>query len=206
MNETFNRGRGKQLRIGMHYVEVTYADRDVFEKLKEFYLLCARSGVLHMEQPRRDDGIFEQKNRFRLVPVGLERQPDSAEELRVALRHVLDCITALHRLGYCHCDIRWSNIVVADGMWYLIDCTLATALNDNEQLNRVTALIKPRFVFRRDVPWSTRHDFYQIGLLLTDSAFGSTPPFDSLRLYLCDRNIEETDINVVMAQLECDSA
>ena len=205
MNETVYRGQGKQLRIGMHYVEVTYADKDTFQKLKNFYLECADKGVPHMELPCPQNGIMETKKRFRLIPVGLERKPEGVEELRTALQHVLECVTALHRLGFCHCDIRWNNVVVADDAWHLIDCTFATALNDVTQLNRVTALIKPRFVFHKDVPWSTRHDFYQIGLLLSDSEFGSAPAFGSLRDYLCDRNVKDTDMSIVMAMLEHES-
>lgn len=202
MNETIDRGGGKKLRIGMAYVEVTYADEDVFDKLKEFYLACADANVPHIERLWCKGGIIEKKNRFRLEPVGLERQPESADELRTALRHVLRCVAALHDLGYCHCDIRWSNIVVKDDTWYLIDCTLATALTDDAELKHVSKLIKHRFVFDRDGPWSPRYDYYQVGLLLTDCEFGCAPQFDAVRDHLCDQRIGVTDVNFVVAQFE----
>lgn len=205
MNETFDRGQGKRLRIGMHFVEVTYADKSTFQKLKHFYLECADKGVPHMELLYPENGIIEAKKRFRLIPVGLERKPESVEELRTALQHVLECVTALHHLGFCHCDIRWSNIVVVDGAWHLIDCTFATALADTTQLKHISTQIKHRFVFNQHVPWSTRHDLFQIGLLLSDSEFGSAPVFGSLRDYLCDRNVKDTDMSIVMAMLERES-
>jgi hypothetical protein len=46
-------------------------------------------------------GLFnEDKKRIRLVPVGVERKPDSVNELATAIQHVCECLFRLHELGY----------------------------------------------------------------------------------------------------------
>ena len=147
MNMWMNRPNGKNIRIGMSYVEVTYNDPVEFDRLKTFYTSTSNV-VPHMERLEKPA-----TNKFCLIPVGVPRKPANEDELRSALVHLLECITALHTLGYCHCDIRWSNIVYADGGWYLIDCTFATLLSDTERLLILSSrIINPIFVFSIDHP------------------------------------------------------
>jgi hypothetical protein len=62
----------------------------------------------------------------RLQPFGVVRFPQSQTEMRSALRCVLTCLADLHRHGWTHLDLRWSNVVyVAPSQWFVIDAELA---------------------------------------------------------------------------------
>ena len=201
MNKWIDRERGKKVRIGMRFIEVEYADESAFQKLKTFYARTAERGVLHIERlytAGPEQAVLDDTRRFRLVPVGLCRMPDNEEELTTAIQHVLKCVVELHSLGYCHCDIRWSNIVWTERGWYLIDCTFATSLDDIAQLRHMSATIKEQYVFDRSTPWSPRHDFFQIGLLISGSAYRNSSAFNSLRDYLCDHSNTEIDVGYFM--------
>lgn len=195
MNMWINRSHGKRIRIGLFYVEVAYDDSVEFERLKTFYQLAF--DVPHMERLKEPA-----TDKFRLIPVGIQRRPESVQELRSALLHILECITALHILCYCHCDIRWSNIICADREWYLIDCTFATHLSDTPRLQLLSSsIIKSSFVFSKNLPWSIRHDYFQIGLLLSEQECSLSPPFRTLRTYLCDRDLDIVDMEQIKSIL-----
>lgn len=199
VNEWITRPNGKTVKMGLGYVGVKYEDESEFYRLKAFYELA--KNVPHLEKATK---ISTKEKKFHLVPLGIESKPNDVQDLRLALVHILKCITELHRLGYCHCDIRWSNIIKADEQWYLIDCTLATRLDDVERLTAMPSTIKSVFVFDMN-PWSPRHDFYQIGLLLSNLAITAVaPPFQALCEYLLDRTVAEVDtvtLNTLMETL-----
>lgn len=114
----------------------------------------------------------DQKKLFRLIPVGIQRQPDSVEEMRCCLICILTCLDALHRVGYVHCDIRWSNIIFHKENWYLVDCTSAQSLKDEEGLRKnIVKQIKSRYIFQSETEWTPRCDLYQVGLLIEDSNY-----------------------------------
>ena len=55
-------------------------------------------------------------------PVGFcGRRPEDLEEVKVAGRCVLTALHWLHDNGWVHRDVRPSNIMFADGTWYLMD-------------------------------------------------------------------------------------
>ncbi|KAJ3178728.1 hypothetical protein HK101_010122 [Irineochytrium annulatum] len=56
-----------------------------------------------------------------LVPVGVEEQPRSEAELRECIRCVLQALVKMHELGWAHNNVRWRNVIFADGTWHLID-------------------------------------------------------------------------------------
>jgi hypothetical protein len=65
------------------------------------------------------------------------------------------------------CDIRWSNIVWVWGEWYVIDCTEAIRCDAGRStLLEKSNKIKENYVFDTEKPWSTRHDYYQLGMLI----------------------------------------
>uniref|UniRef100_A0A7S0QCZ8 Protein kinase domain-containing protein n=1 Tax=Cryptomonas curvata TaxID=233186 RepID=A0A7S0QCZ8_9CRYP len=62
----------------------------------------------------------------RLQPFGVVRFPQSLMEMRSALRCVLTCLADLHKEGWTHLDLRWSNVVfVAQHQWFVIDAEFA---------------------------------------------------------------------------------
>ena len=204
MDKWIAREQGKIVRIGMKFVEVRYAKQEVFGHLKDFYLLTSEHDVPHMERLYKsgpEQAIVDKTKTFRLVPVGLCRRPKSPEELRTAIQHIVQCVSALHALGFCHCDIRWSNIVWTESGWHLIDCTFATSLANSARLQHMSSTIKARYVFNGSAPWNQRYDFFQIGQLLSDSEFGSVPPFAALRDSLCDHDNDKIDAGYIIATL-----
>ena len=203
-----DRGNGKRLRIGMQFVEVKYDDVEVFDTLSAFYRATDR--IPHLERLHVGpdvQAIVQAKRMFRLGPVGLNVEPDSEAKVVAALGELLQCLVALHALGYCHCDIRWSNIVWTESEgWFLIDCTLATSLTDTERLREMSSIIRSRYVFDSALPWSPRHDMFQLGRLLCDSEIGATPPFDQLRNYLCgEGDVDTDDVRRMISDIICDS-
>jgi hypothetical protein len=145
--------------------------------------------------------IVDANMMFRLSPVGLTRKPESLEELATALQNIAECIISLHSLGYCHCDIRWSNIVWTERGWYLIDCTFATSLSDLARLKEMSSIIKDKYVFDRTLPWSPRHDYFQFGRLISESNLVSNSPFIELRNYLYDLTVPEVDVRYIRSTL-----
>ena len=111
----------------------------------------------------------ESKNRVKLIPVGVNRKPDSYVELVAAIKYICDCLFELHKLKYFHCDVRWGNIICVLGVWYLIDCEYACHSNEFEVLkNRSACDIKRTHVKDPTHPWDATFDLYQVGLLLED--------------------------------------
>jgi hypothetical protein len=212
LNTWVDRGHGKRIRIGMIFVEVCYSESNTFQRLSSFYTLTAERRIPNMERLYiggvgvgldtdnvATSGISHRRRMIRLVPVGIARKPESVSELRTVLGQIIKCVAALHSLGYCHCDIRWSNIVWAKEEWYLIDCTFATSLGDIARLERMSATLKDRYVLDRAQPWSPRHDWFQIGQLIRDSQFGgSCPRMSSLCEYLCDRSLVTVEVDLAL--------
>jgi hypothetical protein len=210
INDWSYRGRGKYLRIGMKLVEVRFTDETVFQKLSAFYTLTSQQNVPHLERlctTGPEQAIVPDKGTFRLTPVGLCRRPRNPEELRTALQQIVDCVLSLHSLGYCHCDIRWSNIVWTEEGWFLIDCTFAVSLEDKTYLQLLPTVIKPEYVFDKNTPWSQRHDLFQVGILLMEASceLSLPAPLLELRNYLCDRRNVNVDVRRIKAALQDDS-
>ena len=198
INEWHRRPHGKSVKMGLGYVDVKYEDQIEFRRLSTFYELA--KDVPHMEKVIK---FSSGTKKFRLVPLGIEAIPNDARELRSALVQILECITKLHLLNYCHCDIRWSNIVKSEGQWYLIDCTYATSLEDEPRLTSMPGIIQNAFVFNM-AKWSPRHDYYQIGLLLSNWASTGVAPllFQALSEYFLDRALAEVNTVVLNAMMK----
>ncbi len=62
--------------------------------------------------------------------------------LQLVILAVLTALKAFHAQGWCHCDIRWPNVIVSDNVWYLIDFETAE-LSDHvaEDLRDVAKLM-----------------------------------------------------------------
>jgi hypothetical protein len=104
----------KSIRLdGVNFAEVEFKDRRDFDRMRLYY--GSTIAVPHLEYTYidsvLDDPFNDDKMRIRLVPVGVQRKPDSANELITAIKHICECLVGLHELGYCHCDVRWTNII-----------------------------------------------------------------------------------------------
>ncbi|KAI3653576.1 hypothetical protein MP228_001523 [Amoeboaphelidium protococcarum] len=70
--------------------------------------------------------VYSTTIRAHLGPLGFQIVPKDLGELVEAIHSVLRALSIWHSLGWCHGDIRWSNIVyvptsVENGFWMLID-------------------------------------------------------------------------------------
>jgi hypothetical protein len=67
-------------------------------------------------------------------------------------------LTAIHKLGWAHNDIRWLNIICVKDEWILIDCEYVSKFG--------TKL--PNLKVKDPQPQVSSSDLYQLGRLLDD--------------------------------------
>ena len=88
-------------------------------------------------------------------------------------------------------DGATSSVWIGNGTW-------STAPSRHIYLTHLqllsSSIIKPSFVFSRNLPWSIRHDYFQIGLLLSEPERSLSPPFRTLHTYLCDPKLDVVDM------------
>jgi len=140
------------------YLTLSDADK---KRLKEFY--DATSAVDYLEKERGRE-LVKGKLVFHLSPVGLQRLPESEDELGRAMFCVGKALIGLHNLGWTHNDMRWLNIIYKDKDWFLIDCEFAFKIGDplpnNMKLQDPLA-----------TTCSISSDIYLYAFLLKDPAF-----------------------------------
>ncbi|RIB30910.1 hypothetical protein C2G38_2052541 [Gigaspora rosea] len=74
----------------------------------------------------RGPQIVNDSYKIILAPVGIRRMPITEQEVKAAIRCVLNALVDLHELGYVHRDIGWQNILqLTDNNWMLIDLECA---------------------------------------------------------------------------------
>lgn len=162
--------RSKQIRLELSFVEIEHGSVNSFQRMKIFY--NATKNVPYLEHLyQQKDAVNDRKLRIKLIPVGCLRMPKDIFELTAAIRNICECLIQLHRIGYVHCDIRWSNIVECNSEWILIDCEFACHLNESDLLmERSSETIRRTHVKDPSKPWDTSFDFHQVALLLRDVA------------------------------------
>jgi hypothetical protein len=145
---TWHERNNKKIRLEDQFVQVEYPDDQTFARMIEFY--NATATVHHLEHLQ---DVSMNRRRIKLVPVGVQRKPFNLAELIAALKDITECLLQLHQCGYVHCDVRWSNLIVLDGRWYLIDCEYACKLNENDALLERSSKIRPKYVLNPTIPW-----------------------------------------------------
>lgn len=194
----------KSIRLDANFAEVEFKDQREFDRMCLFYQAAAK--VPHLEHTCVDPAfgpINYDKRRIRLVPVGVERKPDSVGELVIAIQHVCECLFRLHELGYYHCDVRWTNVIEVFGSWYLIDCEFACHRDERDLLaTRSATTIRSRFVLDQTKPWGPLFDLYQVGMLLVDSTVTtSSGALTALRDHLLSRKFTTATVKRALADL-----
>ena len=56
-----------------------------------------------------------------LQPVGIRVTPSDERQLLSALKDILLALKHLHAMNVMHRDVRWSNVMLKDNKWFLID-------------------------------------------------------------------------------------
>ena len=159
----------KRLRLGLQCFENEYQSEETYERMVSFYKATAHIPNLEHLYAGAGPALSPYEYRIKLQPVGVHRKPNTLPELITCLQNITRALAALHAMQYYHCDVRWSNIIECFGEWYLIDCEYACSEANGDALLRARAAhIRPRFVLDTTAPWSPGHDWYQVGLLLSE--------------------------------------
>ncbi|CAG8681973.1 31956_t:CDS:2 [Gigaspora margarita] len=114
----------------------------------------------------RGPQIVNNTYKVNLAPVGVRRIPSTEQEVKAAIRCVLNALVDLHELGYVHRDVQWSNILqLADSSWMLIDLECAGMddqfVNFGPLKNWAPEVIKTKI-------YTKKADVYMVGRLLSD--------------------------------------
>lgn len=105
-----------------------------------------------------------------LGPVGRECHPKylSHVDMTKAITTVLQVLERLHSFGWCHCDVRWPNVildVIGTGEFVLIDFEYARKVNEE------CPGIKKRFIhtdLQKENKWRKFGDTHQVVLMIQD--------------------------------------
>ena len=110
----------------MTYVEVAYKDGQAIQELLEKLNTHRVESLIWPKTVRRGDRGL----RADFQPVGrIPMKPTDHDGVNALLRCLLTALDGLHRLGWCHNDIRWPNVISHPtelNLWILIDLDLAS--------------------------------------------------------------------------------
>ena len=133
--------QGGRVTITFHmtYVEVEYtADQEIHDLLVSLRRHPVESLIWPKTVRRSDCGRL----RAEFQPVGLiAKKPTDEDGVNALLRCLLTALDGLHRLGWCHNDIRWPNVIshpTEPNRWILIDLDLASEFGKEVQLQGFT--------------------------------------------------------------------
>ncbi|EEY65442.1 Crinkler (CRN) family protein [Phytophthora infestans T30-4] len=115
-----HRANGVKVRLSPIFVDKIFHTQEEYRRVKQIYDSLKAYGV-----PCADAVVTVDSDQLRLTlkPRGIEMKPCSLSELFVALGNVLEALVVLHRNGWMHRDIRWSNVIkhIDRVEWFLID-------------------------------------------------------------------------------------
>ena len=79
--------------------------------------------------------VFDNNNiEIYLKPVGKTIVPTSPQELKAALLCIASFVVLYQAVALSHTDIRWTNVVMYEKKWILIDCFDFCSVMDTERL------------------------------------------------------------------------
>ena len=141
-------------------------------------------GLPHVIEVRRvaQPTPRDRKLRLELAPVAVDpfraEPPTDVAVARRALRHVLLALAAVHARGWAHRDVRWPNVLqqgdeggdslLADFEFAAPHGTKETWEQDGDQPTAARVPRKPTQA--EQVPWTAKHDLWQVGNLLAPFA------------------------------------
>ncbi|CAG8694214.1 13878_t:CDS:2 [Funneliformis mosseae] len=137
-----------------------------FNDLKNIYAKSANES--HFIQAVVPPHIKNSTYTVELSPLGINRCPQSLQELKRAIKCVLEALVVLHRSKYVHRDIRWDNVIQSSTN------SMDWILNDLEHAGKegpVTYRLEwwPNGVGPNQGPYDFKCDLYLVGELIRTS-------------------------------------
>ncbi|KAE8972908.1 hypothetical protein PR002_g26364 [Phytophthora rubi] len=160
------RSSGVIVRLSPTFVEKIFPDTSSFDRLKQIYGLMENAGVPNVDHLT---DVRLQKKSMLFQPRGTRVEPSNLLELLGALRDVLQALVALHRLGWIHRDIRWSNVLRQreGGSWFLIDfADAATSPQPSSSGQHLSVEEHAPEIFVDDGVHTTAVDIWAVGYLI----------------------------------------
>jgi hypothetical protein len=112
-----------------------------------------------------------------LTPIAVEVKPMSEKVCKSAIQCVLKALSAFHKLGYVHRDIRWSNVLsVTETEWILVDFEKASKPDKPIAWNNDS--VPPEV--QTGSGWISASDIYQVGMLMRELTFPLTSQMEDL--------------------------
>jgi hypothetical protein len=112
-----------------------------------------------------------------LTPIAVEVKPVSEKVCKSAIQCVLKALSAFHKLGYVHRDIRWSNVLcVTDTDWILVDFEKAS--KPDKPITWSNDSVPPEV--QTGSGWIPASDLYQVGMLMRELTIPLTSHMEDL--------------------------
>ena len=103
-----------------------------------------------------------------LAPLGQQRSPRNHAEMANVIVVILHVLIRLHQIDFCHCDLRWPNVVFVDDEPFLIDFEYARPIGSRGPDGLKT--VDPRM--QKGV-WDAAADSYQVLSMIEESFFSN---------------------------------
>jgi serine/threonine protein kinase len=135
--------------------------------LLELYRILLNDRIPHLIYPLEAARIHGPNKHLcvLLMPIGIGRHPRTSDEIHDAILPVLTALSGLHSRGWVHRDIRWPNILLSGGEWFLFDLEWADKVDAGLPPSK-SAFIPPELRDCEDAVWGTSADMWQVGQLL----------------------------------------
>jgi hypothetical protein len=163
------RPSGVVVRLYPAFVEKVFPTASGLDGLMQLYVRMEQAGVPNVDHLV---GVRLRKKSLVFKPRGVAVKPSNLLELLGALRDVLQALVALHRLGWMHRDIRWSNVIRTrdGGSWFLIDFADAAASPQRSPSGQHLSVEEhaPE-IFLDDGVHTTAVDIWAVGFLIETS-------------------------------------
>ncbi|KAL3662985.1 hypothetical protein V7S43_011928 [Phytophthora oleae] len=160
------RSSGVVVRLFPTFIKKVFPDTSGFDHLRLVYGQMERAGAPNVDHLT---ALRFQKKSLVFEPRGTDKKPSTLLDLFTALRDVLEALVALHRLGWIHRDIRWSNVTRQrnDGFLVLIDfADAATSPQPSSTGQHLSVEEHAPEIFVENGKHTTAVDIWAVGFLI----------------------------------------
>ena len=157
---------GGSIEICDKHVIKQYQSKQVCDSVKTVLEAVRKAGISNTIYLSEQNGA-KNKKALLLEPVGVQRSPQDYNEMVKTVVVVLMTVIRLHRIDYCHCDLRWPNIIFdSHNNPILIDFEYARHIGSPTPVG-----LKHRYVDKKCIGsnWDIEADAFQVGKLIIEN-------------------------------------